>query len=107
MLQRQAELDALGWETDLDRAIRRIHMTHPSSVIVAAQDAETDCGPALTRLQTECPGVQIVEINLETRMVRIFGGGDQILQELRDLLAAVEKRSSARGSRLPADEETS
>jgi hypothetical protein len=54
-----------------------------------------DCGPAVTRLQTECPGIQIVEVNLETGVVRIYGGEDQIVQELRDLLSAVERRSAA------------
>jgi hypothetical protein len=54
-------LDALGWETDLDHAIRRIHEIHPPAVIVAGQDATTDCGPAVTRMQIECPGIQITQ----------------------------------------------
>jgi hypothetical protein len=54
-----------------------------------------DCGPAVTRLQTECPGIQIVEVNLETGAVHIYGGEDQIVQELQELLSVVERRSAA------------
>lgn len=107
LLHPEAELDALGWETDLDRAIQRINEIHPPAVIVVGEEAETDCGPAVTRIQTECPGIQIAEVNLETRVVRIHGGEDQIVQELSDLLAAVERRSAAGSAWLPADEGTS
>lgn len=95
LLDPEAELDALGWETDLEEAIRRISEINPSAVIVARQDAASDSGPAVTRIQTECPGIQIAEINLETGVVRIHGGEDQIVQELRDLLSAVRRRSAA------------
>ena len=113
VLHPEAELNALGWETDLDRAIQRIRELHPPAVIVAGQDATTDCGPAVSRIQTECPGIQIAEINLETRVVRIYGGEDLIVQELRDLLSAVDSRgatgsrAAAGNARLPAEEETS
>jgi hypothetical protein len=95
LLDPEAELEVLGWETDLEKAIRRIIKIRPSAVIVAGQGAASDCGPAVTRLQTECPGIQIAEINLETGVVRIYGGEDQIVQELRDLLSAVERRRAA------------
>lgn len=94
LLHPEGQLDALGWETDLDRAIRRIKEIQPPTVIVVGQDARTDCGPAVTRIQAECPGIQIAEINLEARAERACGGGDLILQELRDLLSAVEWRSA-------------
>lgn len=95
LLHPEAELDALGWETDLDEAIWRIQEIHPPAVIVAGQDADTDCGTAVSRIQAECPGVQIAEINLETRVVRIYGGEDQIVHELKDLLSVVKRLGSA------------
>ena len=102
LLHPEAGLDALGWETNLDQAIRRIQKIQPPAVIAAAQDAATDCGLAVARIQTECPGIQIAEVNLDARLVRIHGGEDQIVQELRDLLSAVERRSAARRDKSPA-----
>jgi hypothetical protein len=107
LLLPEGELDALGWETDLGHAIRRIKELQPPAVIVVGRDAEIDCGPAMTRIQTECPGTQVAEVNLETRVVRIFGAEDLMLQELRDLLLAVDWRSAVGGSILPARDGTS
>ena len=95
LLHPGAELDALGWETDLEQAVRRIKEIQPHAVIVVGQDVATDCGPAVSRIQTECPDIQIAEINLETRVVCIYGKDDQIVQDLRDLLSAVGRRSAA------------
>jgi hypothetical protein len=107
LLHPEGELDALGWETNLDRAIRRLKEIQPPTVIVVGQDAAIDCRPAVIRIETECPGIQIAEVNLETRVVRISGGVDLILQELKDLLSAVERLSAVLGSRLPAGDKTS
>jgi hypothetical protein len=107
LLHPEGELDALGWETDLDHAIRRIKELQPPAVIVVGRDAAIDCRPAVTRIQTECPGIQIAEVNLETRVVRIYGGEDLMLQELRELLLAVDWRSAAGGSRFTTGDETS
>lgn len=95
LLNPEAELDVLGWETDLDQAIRRIRQIQPASVIVAGEGASIDWGPAVRRIQTECPGIQIAEINLETRIVHIYGVEDQFVEELRDLLSTVEGRGVA------------
>jgi hypothetical protein len=94
LLHPQGELGALGWETDLNEAIRRIRKIHPPAVIVAGRTTDTDCGPAVTRLQAECPGLQIAEVNLENRTVRMCGGETQIVQELKELLETVERLGS-------------
>jgi len=90
MLQPEAGLDALGWETDPEQAVRRIKEIQPSAVIIARQDGATDFGPDVARIQAECPGLQITEVDLETGVVRIYCGEEQVLQELKDLLSAVE-----------------
>lgn len=95
LLQPGAELDALGWETDLDQAIRRIHDNHLPAVIVVAQEAATDCGPSVAQIQRECPGIQIIAVNLETRVVCIHNGGDHLVQDLAELLSAVHRRCAA------------
>jgi len=90
VLHPEAMLDTVGWETDLDVAIRRLQSIRPPAVIVAGRDHDTDCGPAVARIQAECPGIQVVEVNLETRVVRIHGGEDELVQELSYLLWAVD-----------------
>ena len=107
LLHPEAELDALGWETDLDQAIRPIQTIQPHAVIVAGRDTATDCEPAVARIQTEWPDIQIAEINLETRVVRIYGGEDQLVQDLRALLSAVEGPGAAASRRLPVGKGTS
>jgi hypothetical protein len=102
LLQPETELDTLGWETDLDRAIRRIHENHPPAVIVVGQDVATDCGPSVARIQHECPGLQIAEVNLESRVVRLHIGDDCIVEELRELLKAVDLRGTPTRDRSPA-----
>ena len=104
LLHPEAVLDTLGWETDLDEAIRRIQTIHPPAVIVAGQDQDTDCGPAVARIRAECPGIQIAEVNLETRVVRIYGGEEQIVRELRDVLWTVKSRRVAEGTQDPRAE---
>jgi hypothetical protein len=92
LLHPEAALDTLGWESDLDEAIRRLKAIRPPAVIVAGRDRETDCRPAVARIQAECPAIQVVEVNLETRVVRIHGGEEELVQELSYLLWAVETR---------------
>ncbi len=94
LLYPETDLEALGWETDLDQAIGRIQKIHPPAVIVAGD--HTDGGPAVARIQAECPGIQIADVNLDTQTVRLYGGEGRILQELKDLLATVERLASPR-----------
>lgn len=91
LLHAETDLAALGWETDLDQAIQRIQTIRPPAVVVASQDADMDSSLAVTRIQNECPGLQIAEVNLESRTVRVYAAEDQIVQELKELLAAVER----------------
>jgi hypothetical protein len=97
LLHPEAELEVLGWETDLDQAVRRIRQIRPASIIVVGEEATTDCGPAVRRIQSECPDIQIAEINLETRIVRLYGVEEPFVQELRDLLSTVESSGIAGG----------
>jgi len=90
LLHEPNKLGALGWETDLNEAIRRIHKIRPPAVVVASQDADMDSHLAVSRIQNECPEVQIAEVDLESRVVRVYGK-DQIFKELKELLAIVER----------------
>ena len=95
LLRADTELDALGWETDLEQAIRRIQKLNPPAVIVAVLDEMANCESAVARIQTEYPDLQITEINLATGVARIHGGESRIVQELRGLLSAIERLSDA------------
>lgn len=86
----QIKWEPLGWETNLDRAIWRIHMLHPPAVIVANPRTSADCVLAVDRLRTECPDIQIFEIDLETPAAHIQSGQQQVIQELRQLITALE-----------------
>jgi chemotaxis response regulator CheB len=90
LLHAESELETLGWETDLDQAIVRIQKVQPPAVIVVAESADSDSGPVAARIQADCPRIPIAVINLETRSVRIYGGEEQIVEDLRTLVSAIE-----------------
>lgn len=90
LLHAGSKMEALGWETDLDQAIVRIRKLQPPAVIVVAESADSDAGPIAACIQAECPRIPIAAINLETRAVRIYGGEEQLVEELRTLISAIE-----------------
>jgi hypothetical protein len=92
LLGSEGRLDAVGWETDLEQAIRRIQKIHPPAVIIADQNEAADCGPSVARILAECPGIQIAAVNLETGAMRIYGK-QQIVEELKALVSAVARRA--------------
>jgi len=88
----EGRMDAVGWDTDLDRAIRRIQRIHPPAVIIADQNEAADCAPSVARIMAECPGIQVAAVNLETGAMRIYGK-QQIVEELKALVSVVERRA--------------
>ena len=90
LLHAKSELETLGWETELDQAIVRIRKVQPPAIIVVAESADSDSGPVVARIEAECPRIPIAAINLETRAVSIYGGEDQLVEEVRTLISAIE-----------------
>lgn len=86
-----AELDAMGWETNLAQAIRRIQEFHPPAVIIACQNAALDCAPAAACIRAACPGIHVSEVNLESGVVQIHAEETPIVRDLRLLFSAVDR----------------
>lgn len=93
LLALDAGLEVLGWETDLEEVIRRIAEIRPALVLVAHEVAATDCAAVITRISKECPGIQVVGIDLQTCVLRIYGGESAVVQDVRALVSLIELRA--------------
>jgi len=86
----ESELDVLGWETDLEKAIRRLKEIRPGAVILAGEEARTNSTAAVMRILKESRGTLVVEVDLETRILHIYGEGHRLIREVEALMDVIQ-----------------
>ena len=90
LLCQESELDVLGWETDLERVIRRVKEIRPGVVILAGEEARTDSATAVMRILKESRGTLVVEVDLGTRILHIYGEGHRLVREVEALMDVIQ-----------------
>jgi cyclic pyranopterin phosphate synthase len=89
LLCQETELQIVGHERDLDRAIEQIKTLQPDVVIVDANDSEDNRARVLMRVLNEgCDRVCWAELRDNT--VSIYQGEQRVIEELRDFVEAIK-----------------
>lgn len=102
MLHQERNLQILGWETDPSRALQSIAQIHPDAVIVATWNAANEFAPAVMTVLRRDPAIKVVEVNLESNTLFIYGKELRVVREVKDLLEAIQQ-SAAPKNEPPAD----
>ena len=84
-LLRQAAVQVVGRESDLDRALQSIQELAPDVIIL--NSADTSCYPSATvfRLMNETVGTRIIKLNLKDNSVCIYREEQRQVEEVGDL----------------------
>jgi DNA-binding NarL/FixJ family response regulator len=90
LLRREAGLEVVGLETDVDRAVERIKELRPHVVIVDSNDPEIDLMPGVMRILREGLGTKVIGLNLQDNTICTYRGEQRIAQGVKDLVEAIE-----------------
>jgi DNA-binding NarL/FixJ family response regulator len=90
LLCRETGLEIVGWETDVDNAIRRIRELQPDVVILDNADPACDPTPAVMRILREGVGTKVIGLNLQDNTMCIYRGEQRVVKEVTDLVEAIE-----------------
>lgn len=91
LLAHEPDLTVVGWEADLDEALRQVREIQPTVVILAQQDAAlaTTLDAIATRFLAEELNTKIIELNLHDNTICIYQREQRVIKEVEDLLAVI------------------
>ena len=92
MLRQEPGLEIIGRETDVGQAIERIRELRPDVVIYDNNEPEVDFRPVVMRILREGLGTKIIGLNLHDNTICIYRGEQRVIEELQDLVEAIEVR---------------
>jgi DNA-binding NarL/FixJ family response regulator len=90
LLCREAGLQIVGREMDLERGLDRIRELRPDVVIVDGVDRTRDPTPTVMRILRERLGTRVIGLNLQDNIVCIYRSEQRIARGVEDLLEAIE-----------------
>ena len=90
LLRREARLEIVGQETDLDQAVERIKEIRPDVVILDCAEPACDPTPAVMRILREGLGTKVIGLNLQDNTLYIYRGEQRLVKEVKDLIEAIE-----------------
>jgi DNA-binding NarL/FixJ family response regulator len=90
LLRREAGLEIVGQETDLDQAVERIKEIRPDVVILDCAEPACDPTPAVMRILREGLGTKVIGLNLQNNTLYIYRGEQRLVKEVKDLIEAIE-----------------
>ncbi len=90
LLCREAGLEIVGREMDLEKGLDRIRELRPDVVIVDSGDPTRDPTPTVMRILREGLGTRVIGLNLQDNIVCIYRGEQRIARGVEDLLEAIE-----------------
>jgi DNA-binding NarL/FixJ family response regulator len=96
LLCREAGLEIVGREVDLEKGLNRIRELQPDVVIVDSGDPTHDPTPTVMRILRERLGTRIIGLNLQDNIVCIYRGEQRIVRGVEDLLEAIEAEPISR-----------
>jgi DNA-binding NarL/FixJ family response regulator len=90
LLDRQKNVEIVGWETDVDQAVQKVKMLHPDVVIVDSADPDCILAPCTVRLLSEEIGATIIGLYLESNAMTIIRKEERTIREVGDLVQAID-----------------
>ena len=90
LLRRDQDLQLVGEETELNRAVGRIEELRPDVVVVEEESSERTSANLVARILDKVPDARIVELRLTDDTIRIYRGEQIIAREFGDLVQAIK-----------------
>ncbi|MCC6615101.1 MAG: hypothetical protein IT320_16610 [Anaerolineae bacterium] len=91
LLDAQADIDVIGWESDVELACQRIQEMQPDVVLVVAEGS-SGCRMSDRQRFLRAEGkTRIIELDLEDRKVYVYTGEQLTIKEVDDLVRAIEE----------------
>lgn len=90
LIGREADLDVVGCETDVDRAIERIREIQPDIVILDQDAWPGEPGPKMMSLQEKGAGIKFVGLSLQGNTVRCYWRETRMVERVEDLMKAIK-----------------
>ena len=93
LLRRESGLEIVGRETDVDKAVERIKELQPDVVILDCAEPRCDPTLAVMRILREGLETKVIGLNLQDNTMYIYRGEQRVVQEVKDLIEAIEPPS--------------
>jgi DNA-binding NarL/FixJ family response regulator len=93
LLRQETGVDIAGRETDVDTAIERIKELRPHVVILDSADPACVPTPAVMRILKEGLEAKVIGLNLQDNTLCIYRGEQRVVEEVKDLVEAIEHNS--------------
>lgn len=90
LLRREKDLEFVCREADIDKAIDRIKELRPDVVILDHGSPTCAQAPVVMRILEEELRIKIIGLHLETNTICIYREEQRIIQEVDDLVKAIE-----------------
>ena len=91
LLSGYPNLNVIGWEYDLEQAIRKIKDSQPDTILLISTGGESPSWTVGQRLLQEGIKSAIMELDLQDNQVCIYRGEMQKVDEVEDLARMVER----------------
>jgi hypothetical protein len=85
----EQDLEILGWEKDHSRGLQRIQEIVPDIVIIVRRELLDIPTSLVADIQKRYQRICVIEVNLGSDHVCVYGDGKQLAPEVRDLLADI------------------
>jgi DNA-binding NarL/FixJ family response regulator len=87
LLQQQADLDIVGWETDLDEAIKQIKELQPEIVLLESDRSFPGVSPILQA----SPDSKVINLNLHSTRLYLYQARQWTAKSLEDLMQVIHE----------------
>jgi DNA-binding NarL/FixJ family response regulator len=91
LLCREAGLEIIGRESDVDRAIECIQALKPDVVVVDSADPYVDVKQVAMRILGEGSKIKVIGLNLGDNAICIYRGERRAIKEVEDLVEAIKR----------------
>jgi len=95
LLEAEPDLRVIGWESDVDAACQSIQALQPDVILIVAEDASSSPLSGRQCLLKAEGKTRIIELNVQDRRVYLYTGEQITIQEVEDLVRAIEEPAAA------------
>lgn len=89
LLQDGGSCDVVGWETELDQALVRIHELQPDVVLVDKIADATSGNSPILRILGEELGMSVIALSVEENTLSLFREERRMVDDVEDLFCAI------------------
>jgi DNA-binding NarL/FixJ family response regulator len=87
LLHQQAEVDIVGWETNLDNAIDQIEELQPEVILLENDHASPGVAPVIQI----SPNSKVVSVNLQNSKLYVYQARQCLAKTVQDLVEAINE----------------